>query len=52
MMPPTATQAIVKVSPEGEQAFLALRDHVVGLLKYAEARVVASTEDVLTATQD
>lgn len=44
--------ALVKVNPSSEEAYLKLRDQSLGLLQYAEARTIASTDDIKPATDD
>ncbi len=48
----TANTVQVKIKPDEEQAFLALRSQAIEMLRFAEFRVIASTEDVKLATED
>ena len=47
-----STRALVKIKPDEELSFVALRDQVAGLLRYSEARSIISIEDVKLATED
>ncbi len=49
---PMGTIATVKISPETNADFIALRSQVESLAKYAEVRVIKSLEDIKAATDD
>lgn len=42
--------ALVKINPRETQSFVALQEQIVGLLKYAEVRIILKDEDLLPAT--
>lgn len=46
------SHALVRIHPDEEQAFIALRGQVTGFLVYSENRIITNAEDVKLATED